>query len=43
MERYVGLDVLIKETSVCAVDSAGRVLREVKVASELEAIVAALQ
>jgi transposase len=42
MEHYVGLDVSIKETSVCVVDSAGRVLREVKVASEPEAIVAAL-
>ena len=30
MEQYVGLDVSIKETSICVVDSAGRVLREVK-------------
>ena len=30
MEHYVGLDVSIKETSICVVDSAGRVLREVK-------------
>jgi hypothetical protein len=42
MEHYGGLDVPIKETSICVVDSAGRVLREVKVASEPEAIVAAL-
>ena len=40
MEHYVGLGVSIKETSICVVDSAGRVLREVKVASEPEAIVA---
>ena len=42
MEHYVGLDVSIKETSICVVDSAGRVLREVKMASELEAIVLTL-
>jgi transposase len=42
MEHYVGLDVSIKETSICVVDSAGRVLREVKVSSEPEAIVAIL-
>jgi transposase len=42
MEHYVGLDVSIKETSICVVDSAGRVLREVKVASEPEAIVSSL-
>ena len=42
MEQYVGLDVSIKETSICVVDSAGRVLREVKVTSEPEAIVSCL-
>ena len=42
MEHYVGLDVSIKETSICVVDSAGRVLREVKVTSEPEAIVSCL-
>ena len=42
MEHYVGLDVSIKETSICVVYSAGRVLREVKVASEPEAIVLTL-
>jgi hypothetical protein len=33
MEHYAGLDVSLKETSVCIVDRAGQVLREVKVAT----------
>ncbi len=39
MEYYAGIDVSLKESSVCVVDSAGKVVREVKVASELEALV----
>jgi transposase len=42
MEHYAGLDVSLKETSVCIVDRAGQVLREVKVATEPEAILAIL-
>src|SRR5438132_11717283 len=42
MQHYVGLDVSVKETSVCIVDKAGRVIREVKVATEPMAILAAL-
>lgn len=42
MEHYAGLDVSLKETSVCIVDRAGRVVREVKVATEPEAILAIL-
>ena len=38
MEHYAGLDVSVKETSVCVVDGAGQVVREVKVASEPGAI-----
>jgi transposase len=34
MQYYVGLDVSVKETSVCIIDKAGRVIREVKVATE---------
>jgi transposase len=34
MQHYVGLDVSVKETSVCIVDKAGRVIREVNVATE---------
>lgn len=39
MEYYAGIDVSLKESSVCVVDSAGNVVREVKVASEPEALV----
>ena len=42
MQHYVGLDVSVKETSVCIVDKAGKVIREVKVATEPEAILAVL-
>jgi transposase len=34
MEHYAGLDVSVKETSVCIVDRAGKVIREVKIATE---------
>jgi transposase len=36
MEYFAGLDVSVKETSVCIVDDTGRIDREVKVASEPE-------
>ena len=36
MEHFAGLDVSVKETSVCIVDDTGRIVREVKVASEPE-------
>ena len=42
MEHFAGLDVSIKETSVCIVDDAGRIIREVKVASEPDALLAVL-
>jgi Transposase len=40
---FAGLDVSVKETSVCIVDDAGRIVREVKVASEPEALLAVLK
>src|SRR5689334_16537002 len=41
MQHYVGLDDLsVKQTSVCIVDKAGKVIREVKVATEPMAILA---
>src|SRR3954454_15587835 len=43
MQHYVGLDVSVKETSVCIVDKAGKVMREVKVATKPEAILAVLR
>ncbi len=33
MDHFAGLDVSVKETSVCIVDDAGKIVREVKVAS----------
>ncbi len=36
MDHFAGLDVSVKETSVCIVDDTGRIAREVKVASELD-------
>jgi transposase len=42
MEHYAGLAVSVKETSVCVVDGAGQVVREVKVASEPGAILGVL-
>jgi Transcriptional regulator/sugar kinase len=42
MQHYVGLDVSVKETSVCIVDKAGKVIREVKVATKPVEILAVL-
>ena len=42
MDHFAGLDVSVKETSVCTVDDTGRVVREVKVASEPEALLQVL-
>src|SRR3974390_635106 len=42
MEHFAGLDVSVKETSVCIVDDAGRIVREAKVASEPAALLAVL-
>jgi hypothetical protein len=38
MNDFAGLDVSVKETSICIVDDTGRIVREVKVASEPEAL-----
>ena len=42
MDHFAGLDVSVKETSVCIVDDTGRIVREVRVASEPEALLAVL-
>src|SRR5436189_3417396 len=42
MQHYVGLDVSVKETSVCIVDKAGNVIREVKSATKPAEIFAVL-
>jgi transposase len=39
MEHYAGIDVSLEESSVCVVDATGKLVREVKVASEPEALV----
>ena len=43
MDHFSGLDVSVKETSICIVDDAGKIVREVKVASEPEALLAVLK
>ena len=42
MQHYVGLDLSVKETSVCIIDKAGKVIREVKVATKPVPILAVL-
>ena len=42
MEHFAGLDVSVKETSVCIVDDAGRIVRELKVASAPETLLPVL-
>ena len=42
MDHFAGLDVSVKDTSICIVDGTGRIVREVKVASEPEALLAVL-
>ncbi len=43
MDHFAGLDVSVKETSVCIVDDTGKIVREVKVESEPEALLAVLK
>jgi hypothetical protein len=38
MDHFAGLDVSVKETSVCILDDTGRIVKEVKVASEPEVL-----
>jgi transposase len=40
MEQYAGIDVSLESVSICVVDSAGRIVREAKVACEPEALIA---
>jgi hypothetical protein len=41
--QFAGLDISVKETSICIVDDAGKIVREVKVASEPQALLAVLK
>ena len=40
MEHYAGIDVSLELSSVCVVDATGRIVREAKVASEPDALIA---
>jgi transposase len=40
MDHYAGIDVSLEQSSVCVVDASGRIVREGKVASEPEVLVA---
>src|SRR6516164_1072890 len=42
MAYFAGLDVSVKETSICIVDDAGNIVREARVASEPEALLQVL-
>jgi transposase len=42
MDHFAGLDVSVKQTSICIVDDTGRIVKEVKVASEPAALLKVL-
>ena len=42
MDHFAGLDVSVKETSVCILDDAGKIVKEAKVASEPQALLKVL-
>src|SRR3984957_16369758 len=43
MDHFAGLDVSVKDTSVCIVDETGKIVREVKVSSEPDALLTVLR
>src|SRR3954453_23834981 len=43
VKHFAGLDVSLEETAICVVDEEGRIVREARVASEPEALVAFLR
>lgn len=40
MNYHAGLDVSLEETAICIIDDEGRIVREARVASEPDALVA---
>ena len=43
MEHHIGIDVSLQLSNLCVLDATGKVVREIKVASEPEALVALLR
>lgn len=43
MDHYAGIDVSLEQSSVCVVDAMGQIVREAKVASEPDALIAFLR
>ncbi|AHG48934.1 hypothetical protein RLEG12_08325 (plasmid) [Rhizobium leguminosarum bv. trifolii CB782] len=42
MKYYAGMDVSLEETSICIVDETGQIVKELRSASEPQALIAAL-
>jgi transposase len=42
MDHFAGLDVSVKKTSICIVDDTGRIMKEMRVASEPQALLKVL-
>ena len=40
MKHFAGLDVSLEETAICSIDDTGLIVREARIASEPEALVA---
>ena len=43
MKYFAGLDVSLEETAICVVDETGRIMKELRAASEPDPLVATLQ
>jgi transposase len=43
MKYFAGLDVSLEETAICVVDEMGRIVKEVRAASEPDALIEVLQ
>jgi transposase len=43
MDHFAGLDVSVKDTSICIVDDTGKIVREMKVTSEPDALLSVLR
>lgn len=43
MKYFAGLDVSLEETAICVVEESGRIVKEMRAASEPEALIKALR